>query len=99
MLTVKEWESGLIQQLLEETADLVGPVHKLYLQDPVPAVPIFVWLKYIVMIFRMYIQSHMAGSQLFMGEGAYYMTGYLSGELPAILFGQLGGVLEKRRTR
>jgi len=46
------------------------------------------------MIVRMYIEAHIAGLQLSWGM-AHYVTGYLSGELPAILFGQLGGVLEK----
>src|SRR5882757_9861786 len=90
-------KESLIQQLFEEGTDLIYSVYKLYFQNPKPAITIFVRLQYVVMIVRMYIQAHVAWSQLLMGEMAYNMTGYLSSELPTISFGQFGDIVEVSR--
>jgi hypothetical protein len=85
----------LIQELFEETSDLVYPVDKLYFQNPVPDIALFVWLKYIAMIVRMYIQTHIAGRQLLMWIMTHDMARYLSAEFPAVSFRQIDCIVEK----
>ncbi len=94
LLTVKATGALLIYQLLEKSSDLIYPIHEMYFHDPMPAVTIVVRLEYIVMIVGMYIQCPVARTGLFVGPGADDMAGYLTGELPAILFCQISDIAE-----
>src|SRR5450631_3306629 len=84
----------LIQHLLDECTDLVGPVHEMNFQDPLPAVAVFVRQQYIVVVVRVYIQAQVAVAQLLMGKWPHDMTRYLSPVLPAVSFGQFSNIVE-----